>query len=553
MIRFALSPLSGWKRIWRVLAVILTVWGTVPACAQEASVVEAPAGSVRGVQSGETRVFRGIPYAQPPVGELRWRAPQPLPRWSGIRDATQFGAACVQPALPAGFEIQGPISEDCLFLNIWVPPNAQDVPVMVWIHGGSLVNGTGRDTLYDGTHFADEGVIVVSINYRLGALGYLSHPDLSAEAEDNISGNYGLLDQIQALRWVQNNIAAFGGDPGNVTIAGESAGGLSVVCLMAAPSARGLFDRAIAQSAYMITLPELRNSKFSDLPAAEAIGEWLLGQFGAADIQDLRSRSAETISEGAIQAGYFPLPTIDAHTLPDQLVDVFDRGEQAPVPVLAGFNEGEIRSLPILLPPAPANAAKYKEEIAARYGDRADEFLVHYPEDSISESMLATTRDAMYGWAAERLAVKQTALGAEAFLYFFDHGYPAADDGGYHAFHASEIPFVFGTMDLTPPLWPVIPETQQEQRLSDAMLSYWASFVRDGVPRAVGEPDWPPYGESRTYLAFEDRPLVRSEPPNRYELHEAVICRRRAQGGVSWNWNVGVISPPLPPPAPVCR
>jgi para-nitrobenzyl esterase len=429
----------------------------------------------------------------------------------------------------------------------------RDAPVLFWIQGGSLSIGAGNEAIYDGAHFAARGILVVSFNYRLGPLGWLAHPALSAESLRNTSGNYGLLDQIKALRWVQRNIAAFGGDPGKVTIAGESAGALSVMYLMAATEARGLFHRAIAQSAYMITMPELRNGTYSDWPDAESIGVSLASRLGAADLAQLRSMSAEAIVESAARAGYFPLGNIDGRTLRRQLVDVFDRGEQAPVPILAGFNEGEIRSLRFLLPPPPADAAAYVNEIRTRYGDLADAFLARYPADTISESMLATTRDALYGWTSERLAAKQTAIGAPSFLYYFDHGYPAADEAGYHAFHASEVPFVFGTIYSTPPLWPVVPQTAQEQRLSDAMLSYWAAFARDGIPRAQGEENWRPYDRERTYMTFEDVPQLRTGPPNGYEIHEAVVCRRRAQGGIAWHWNVGVIAPPLPPEFPECQ
>lgn len=525
--------------------------------AQDAPVVRSPAGSVRGEAAGEIDVYRGIPYSRPPVGDLRRRSPLQMARWSGVRGATQFGPVCYQPTARGTSIYASPIgamSEDCLTLNIWAPANASNAPVLVWIHGGALTTGSGSEAAYDGARLAQHGVIVVSINYRLGALGYLAHPALSAESRRDISGNYGLLDQIAALRWVHRNIAAFGGDASEVTIAGESAGALSVMYLMAAPDARGLFHRAIAQSAYMVTAPELRNSSFANFPAAEAIGVWLAGRLGTSDLAGLRSMSAEAITSGAVGTGYFPFPTIDGRTLRRQLVDVFDRGEQAPVPILAGFNEGEIRSLRFLLPQPAADAAAYTNEIRTRYGDLADAFLARYPADTIGESMLATTRDAMYGWTSERLVVKQTALGAPSFLYYFDRGYPAADDAGLHAFHASEIPYVFGTAARMAPRWPAVPQTPQETALSDAMMSYWATFARDGAPSAPGQAEWRPYGAERSYMAFEDAPRVRTHLlPGAYELHEEVVCRRRAQGGVPWNWNVGIVSSPLPPEAPQCR
>lgn len=353
------------KHVIRALAAATAMLLSAPAFAQEAPTVNAPAGRLRGAAEGEVRVFRGVPYAQAPVGDLRWRAPERAVRWRGVRDATQFGAACMQPA--SRFFDYPQVSEDCLFLNVWTPANARNAPVMVWIHGGSLVSGAGSDVLYDGAAFAARGIILVSINYRLGPLGWLAHPELSAESPDNVSGNYGLMDQIEALRWVQRNIRAFGGDPDNVTIAGESAGALSVMYLMASPEARGLFHRAIAQSAYMITMPELRNGTYVDWPDAEAIGARVAGQLGASNIAGLRAMSAEAILEPTRLAPYFPLGTIDGHLLPRQLVEVFDRGEQAAVPVLAGFNEGEIRSLRFLLPPPPADAVTYTNEIRSRY------------------------------------------------------------------------------------------------------------------------------------------------------------------------------------------
>ncbi|MCC6786784.1 MAG: carboxylesterase family protein [Hyphomonadaceae bacterium] len=537
---------------------MLAVAFAAPAFAHDAPIAAAPAGRLRGESADGLNVFRGIPYARPPVGWRRWRAPEAMERWRRVRDATQFGAACFQPvargaSIYAPDEFQ-PMSEDCLFLNIWAPADARDAPVLVWIHGGSLVSGAGSEMAYDGTRLAQQGVIVVTINYRLGALGYLALPGLSAETHEGVSGNYGLLDQIEALRWVQRNIGAFGGDPRNVTIAGESAGALSVMYLMATPFAGGLFSKAISQSGYMVTAPELRGAAFPDFPAAENIGVWLAGQLHASSIEDLRAMSAETIVSRTSGVGYFPFPTIDGRVLPRQLVDAFDRGEQARVPILAGFNEGEIRSLRFLLPPQPpADADAYTREILARYGDLADAFLARYPADNIPESMLATTRDGMYGWTAERLVVKQTAIGAPSFLYFFDHAYPAADAAGLHAFHASEIPFVFGTAARTPPRWPAIPQTPQEQQLSDAMVSYWATFARDGAPSAPGQAEWRPYGVERAYMAFEDAPRARINLlPGAYELQEEVVCRRRAQGGIAWNWNIGVIAPPLPPEAPQC-
>jgi para-nitrobenzyl esterase len=524
--------------------------------AKRSPIVNAPAGKIEGLLEGRLRIFKGIPYVLPPVGPARWRPPSPMPRWKGVRRATEFGPACFQPK-PQLSNVYTrdpmPMSEDCLTLNIWTPIDARNAPVFFWIYGGALVGGASREPIYDGTRLANQGIVVVSINYRLGVLGWLAHPELSAESPLGVSGNYGLLDQIEGLRWVRRNIGSLGGDPSNVTIAGESAGALSVMYLMAAPSARGLFSKGIAESAYMISMPELKEHKFGS-PSAEESGTKLAAALHAPNLAALRAMDASKLAEAAPAAMYFPWPTIDGHVLPRQLVDVFDRGEQAPVPLLAGFNSGEIRSLRVLAPPPPATASAYETQIRERYLDLADEFLRLYPSTNLQESVWATTRDALYGWTAERLARKQTALGQPSFLYLFDHGYPSEEAAGLHAFHASELPYVFGTFDGTPPLWPKIPATPAETSLSDAMVGYWSSFVRTGRPRAANEPDWPAFGSTGAYMAFTDAPHpLEHLMPGMYELNEQVVCRRRASGDIPWVWNVGIVSPKMPPPTEQCK
>jgi para-nitrobenzyl esterase len=540
----------------RAVLVCMASLLALPVVAQNAAVVHAPAGAVRGIATGGVRAFKGMPYALPPVGSARWKPPIPAPAWRGVRDASAFGPACYQPH-PRSVSIYADdpatMSEDCLSLNVWAPESAHKAPVFVWIHGGALVSGASSETVFDGATLASRGLVVVSINYRLGVLGFLAHPELSAESSHGVSGNYGLLDQIEALRWVQRNIAAFGGDPGNVTIAGESAGGLSVMYLLAAPAARGLFHHAIAQSAYMISTPELREKKFGEEPA-EAIGLKLAAKLGVNGVAGLRAMDAAAITNAAPPTGYLPFGTIDGYVLPRQLVDVFDRGEQARVPLLAGFNSGEIRSLRFLAPPTPADAATYVAAIRERYGDLADDFLKLYPASDLAESVLMTPRDAIYGWTAERLAAKQAALGVPSYLYIFDHGYASAEAAGLHGFHASEVPYVFGTADRTPPHWPKVPATPAETSMAEALQSYWVAFARTGAPAAPGQPAWQSYGTDRAYMAFTDAPQPgRHLLPGMYELNEQVVCRRRAQGDTPWNWNVGIVSPPLPASVPGCR
>ena len=513
-------------------------------------VVNAAAGPVEGIDEGSIRFFKGIPYVQPPVGDLRWKPPQELPSWSETRKSTEFGPACIQPGVLYSTlysSDMSPFSEDCLTLNVWAPENASDAPVMVWIHGGALVRGSSKEAVYDGAAWAKRGIVVVSINYRLGVLGYLSHPDLSAESALGISGNYGLLDQIAALKWIKNNIAAFGGNPENVTIAGESAGALSVMFLLSAPDAHGLFDRAIVQSGYMVSMPEIRESRYGT-PSAETIGLELAKQLGSPAIADLREVDAATLVDNVSKLPYLTLGTVDGKVLPRQMVDIFDRGEQAPVPIMVGFNSGEIRSLRVLAPPVPESAAVYEDTIQERYLDLADEFLRLYPSSDMQESIWATTRDALYGWTSERIARKQTELGQPAFLYLFDHGYPAADEAGLHAFHASELPYAFGTMDRTPPNWPKIPNNPEESAFSEAMIDYWTSFAATGSPRAQSGANWEAYGSSQDYMHFLATPqMAKRIFPGMYELHEAAVCRRKASDSDPWNWNTGIISPVLTP------
>ena len=526
------------------------------AAAERGAVVDAPAGTMKGALEGNLRVFKGIPYAQPPVGKLRWKPPQPLPRWQGVRETTAFGPACFQPTntfVSVYIEQAMPMSEDCLTLNIWAPVDAHDAPVFFWIYGGALWGGASRQALYDGTRLAEHGVIVVSINYRLGVLGWLAHPQLSAESPQGISGNYGLLDQVAALEWVRRNIAPFGGDTANVTIAGESAGALSVMYLMVSPEAHGLFAKAIAESAYMISMPSLKQDKYG-MPSGEGSGVRLAAAVHASGIAALRAMDPLRLTNAAAAAGFGPWGTVDGHVFPQQMVTAFDKGDQAHVPILAGFNSGEIRSLMVLAPPAPATAARYETVIRDRYGPLAGEFLRLYPAANMEESILAATRDGLYGWTAERLVRKQTALGLPSYLYLFDHGYAAADNAHLHGFHASELPYVFGKFDGTPPIWPPIPASPRENELSDAMLDYWTSFARAGKPRAANAPDWPAYGSAGAYMHFTDAPHPETHlMPGMYRLNEEVVCRRVAAGNLPWNWNVGLASPKLPPTSAHCR
>jgi para-nitrobenzyl esterase len=526
---------------------------SVPASGASAApgqpVVTIPQGQLAGSFAGPLEVFKGVPYALPPTGNLRWRPPAAPASWRGIRQATTFGPSCMQPALLAGNLYADPpaaMSEDCLTLNVWAPQAAHGAPVIVWIHGGALAIGGSSEQMYDGANFARRGVVFVSINYRLGIFGWLALPALSTESRHRASGDYGLLDQIAALQWVHANISAFGGDPANVTIMGESAGALSVTYLLTSPLSRGLFQKAIAESANIRAVPELRQAAHG-LPAAEQIGSKFATIAGAPTLASLRAMTPGALLQAAARAHFWTQATIDGWVLPEQVVDAFDRGHAARVPLLAGFNSGEIRSQRALLPAAPADAIAYTQRIERGYGDLAPVFLRLYPAADIPESMLATVRDAVYGWATERLVRQESAAGAPSYLYFFDHCYPAARARKLCGFHASELPFVFGQIGQDahlPPNWPR-PLRAQDRALSAAMMADWVGFARTGIPAGAGQPVWRPYSAAQSYMDFADTPRPGHHLlPGMFAMQEQLVERRR-KAGLRWFTNVGVAAPPL--------
>ena len=512
-------------------------------------------GALQGTTDATSGVvaYKGIPYAKPPVGDLRWRPPVPAPAWDGVRDAREFGHACLQPPpQPASLYYDGTAStsEDCLTLNVWAQAAARRLPVMVWIHGGSLVGGSSSEPMYDGVKIARQGVVFVSINYRLGLLGYLAHPALSAESPQHLSGNYGLLDQIEALRWVRDNIAAFGGDPKRVTIAGESAGGLSVIALLASPVARGLFVGAISESGYMPSYRALHEESFG-LPSAEAGGTALATAAGVSTAAELRAADLAALFQAGLKTGWAPEPVIDAVVLKRQFAETFARGEQAKVPVLAGFNEGEIRSLPFLMPKAPDSPSAYVADVKRRFGAKASDFLTVYPGSDPKADVMASIRDGLYGFAAQYLVRQQAAAGQPAYLYFFRHSTPAERDRDLAAFHASELPYVFGQVGPNAalgPNWPRPPVTSAESQLSEAMMSYWTSFVRDGVPKAPGNPPWPRFtAQQHAYLDLDERPIAaRDLHSGAFAFADALVAGRLQQGQ-GWRLDIGFSA--FPPPS----
>eukprot|EP01013_Petalomonas_cantuscygni_P045155 TRINITY_DN9766_c0_g1_i1.p1 TRINITY_DN9766_c0_g1~~TRINITY_DN9766_c0_g1_i1.p1 ORF type:complete len:547 (-),score=55.87 TRINITY_DN9766_c0_g1_i1:985-2625(-) len=504
--------------------------------------VQIPQGRLTGAITDDIRIFKGIAYALPPVGERRWQPPAPPAKWQGTYDASAFGASCIQPPYPANsvyFEELAATSEDCLTLNIWSPKNANGAPVVVWIHGGALQRGSSASPMYDGTEYAKRGIVFVSINYRLGVFGWLAHPDLSAESAVGISGNYGLLDQIAALEWVKGNIGAFGGDVQNVTVMGESAGALSATYLLASPRARGLFAKAIIQSANIRAVPLLRDRAFG-MPAAETIGA-MLGE----DIAALRKLDADVLMTKAWQTRFPAQGTVDGRILPAQVVDIFDRGEQAKVPILAGLNSGEIRSQRALIPAISRKPAAYEAEIAQQYGKLAPAYLQLYPASDIIESQLAATRDAVYGWAIERMVRQQAAAGQPAYSFIFDHCYAAARARNLCNFHAGELPFTFGhvgSVARLPPNWP-LPVDAADDTLATSIIDYWTSFAATGIPSAATGPAWPAYDNDQARMRFAATPVVEhGQAAAMFELQERVMTQRRCNSE-QWFINMTPLKP----------
>ncbi|MCH1929558.1 carboxylesterase family protein [Shewanella sp. A25] len=515
---------------------------------EASTLVKLKAGKLSGSVEEGLKIYKGIPYAAPPTADLRWMPPKPVAGWNEIKTATDFGPACIQPQYPAGVIYDYGLtnqSEDCLTLNIWAPQQSEHAPVFVWIHGGSLIRGSASEPMYDGKALAKQGMVVVSLNYRLGVMGYFAHPLLSKASADGVSGNYGMLDQLAALSWVQDNIQAFGGDPQNVTVAGESAGALSILYLMSTDKSQGLFHKAIVQSANMSTTRGL-NQEVHGLPSAESLGLQITHKLKAVTLDEIKALNPHLVSNTALELGINFRGTIDGSLLTKQLVDTFRANEQAKVPLMVGFNSGEMSSLTSLVATVPQDSKQYIESIQSKYNDLSADFLSLYPSTNLKTSTYNAVRDGLFGWTSVLMARQQAQLGQPTYLYYFDHGYDAANQRGLHAFHASELPYLFSTFSQTPILWPAIPNTDAEQQLSQAMRNYWVNFAKHGKPTATGYPDWPSYQKGKSYMWFNRKPTPATHLlPGMFELHDRAVCRRQKAKDVPWNWNVGIASPVL--------
>jgi para-nitrobenzyl esterase len=457
-------------------------------------IVKTGSGKIEGKQEGASHAFLGIPYAAPPLGDLRWKPPVPAAKWKGVRQATEFGPRCMQSNVfgDMNFRDSGG-SEDCLSLNVWTPANAASnkLPVMVWIYGGGFAAGGTSEPRQDGAVLAQQGVVVVSMNYRLGIFGFFVHPQLAAESGRNSAGNYGLLDQVAALHWVQENIAEFGGDPANVTIFGESAGSFSVSALMASPLAKGLFQKAIGESGGAFFSGGL---SFDPLAIREEKDSKLASStLGLQTLAELRAVPAQKLLDAFFKpgGGFDFGPDVDGYFLPQSPPEIFAAHKQNDVPLLAGWNHDEGSFMVAMQKPT---VESLKATAQKDFGDKAAEFLRLYPAETDAQAARATedyAGDRFIAWSAWRWIEAQLKTGKQpVYRYRFDLSLPG-DTGQplLGAYHSSEIEYVFGQLDS---------KLHREWRPKDRQLSiemqkYWANFARSGNPNGPGLPEWPLY------------------------------------------------------------
>lgn len=526
-----------------------------------------PQGDLLGKREGSLGVssFKGIPYAEPPVGIRRWRPAEPASNWQGQRLALDYSPSPMQSTdINVDWLFYQPgllTSEDCLYLNIWTPKPACNVepadeallPVMVWIYGGGLISGSASLSLYNGTPLAAKGAVVVTFNYRLGVFGYFSHPSLSAESPHHASGNYGITDQIQALKWVQDNITVFGGDPNNVTVFGESAGALSISHLMASPLSKGLFNKAILQSAYLPPMPELRSSAYS-FPSAEEEGEsfaksCLTTQDDDQSIDALRAMTARELLAMA-SSFEFDKAVVDGWVLPDQIFSIFEQGKQLDIPIIAGFNGQEGVHLSLLnFVEKPKDENQYRESIYQRYGDLADEYLSVYPAIDLQKATYAPIGQGLFAWGTDQLGKLMETVSSPVFFYFFNHSSQWAERYGLGAYHGAEILYCFDNLEQDLSEFPnrkKISPNKEESALAKIVSDCWLTFARCGNPTCEGIKQWKTFTKTDpSVMEFsigqpQQAPQVFSKEINLHQRH-VEHCRKQ---DLSWTFtDLGLLAP----------
>ena len=509
--------------------------------------VSVTGGGVMGAVSDidtNVRVFKGVPFAAPPVGDLRWRPPQPVEPWNDTRDATAFAPACMQVKRGAD-SFYGPgaddMSEDCLYLNVWTNAQSADaaLPVLFWVHGGGLNNGTGAQVTYRGEALAARGAVVVTTNYRLGPLGYLAHPLLSAEDSHGSSGNYGVLDQVAALEWVRDNIAAFGGDPGRVTIFGESAGSWSVNVLQATPLAAGLFHGVIGESGEVFGgTSHLREASLRG-DSAEAVGaRWVEGLLAATSSDAVSLESMRAVSSDAVvefirsrEVGFRTAANVDGWVLEQSVYETFASGRQHDVPVIVGSNADEGTTLAAR--GAPADLAAHRAAVERQFGAMAAQHHKVYPaatDDEARRAYLDSYAQRTFGWEMRTWADLMSTVSSPAYLYYFTRTAPAEDSDRVRAFHAAEIVYVFDNFGRSPYPYASRDYDATDHALSDTMADAWVRFAATGDPNGGGLPEWPVYSpEGHPTMVFGDTTEAGPHPAtHQLDFVDAFQAGRRA-------------------------
>jgi para-nitrobenzyl esterase len=517
-------------RLFARISVCVAAAGLLAAAVSAADQVKVESGVLEGTAGTDpaVRVFKGVPFAAPPVGDLRWKAPRPAAAWTGIRKADTWGTRCMQGNMFGGALVSRETSmgEDCLYLNVWTTAKSTEErrPVLVVIHGGGFAAGSASEPRCDGEWYANQGIVVVGFNYRLGLFGFMAHPELTKEGGAPGSGNYGMLDQVAALHWVKRNIAAFGGDPNNVTINGESAGSLSVSALMASPLTKNLVHKAIGESGAFFTSPS-RGMAEKPLGEKEQDGVKFATSVGASSLAELRAKPAAELLAAVMKTGGWGYsPGLDGYFMPEKTAAIYARGEQARIPLLAGWNSSEM-GMAVVMNPKKPTPETFPEELKKQFGERAGAALQVYPASNAEETLqsaAALASDLFISYSTWKWIDVHAQTGhAPIYRYRFDRVLPDPKvPKSFGAFHAVDIEYAFNTLDSKRADW-----QPEDRQTALTMARAFANFIKTGNPNGPGVPEWPEFGKTRQVMYLDGVSKAGPEADRaRYEFLDSVAA-----------------------------